>query len=144
MDLLERYLQAVKFWLPGKQRHDILAELSEDIRSEIEDKEAALGRPVGSAELEADGAGQCDQGESADACSSPTRSLSLAAFAFDADEQPDCERGTETDDQLLFHTCFRCPMTSERMFCTGLRSQVKHGGSRRSIGQRPVRSTSAR
>ena len=53
MDLLERYLQAVKFWLPGKQKHDILAELSEDIRSEIEDKEAELGRPVGSAELEA-------------------------------------------------------------------------------------------
>jgi len=46
-------LQAVKFWLPGKQKHDILAELSEDIRSEIEDKEAELGRPVGSAELEA-------------------------------------------------------------------------------------------
>ena len=97
-----------------------------------------------SAELEADGAGQCNQSEGADACSSPTRSLSLAAFAFDADEQSDCERGTETDYQLLFHTCFRCPMTSERMFCTGLRSQVKHGGSRRSIGQRPVRSTSAR
>ena len=53
MDLLERYLQAVKFWLPGKQKHDILAELSEDIRSEIEDKEAELGRPVGSADLEA-------------------------------------------------------------------------------------------
>jgi len=53
VDLLERYLQAVKFWLPGKQKHDILAELSEDIRSEIEDKEAELGRPVGSAELEA-------------------------------------------------------------------------------------------
>ena len=53
MDLLERYLQAVKFWLPGKLKQDILAELSEDIRSEIEDKEAELGRPVGSAELEA-------------------------------------------------------------------------------------------
>ena len=44
MDLLERYLQAVKFWLPRKQNKDILAELSEDIRSEIEDKEAELGR----------------------------------------------------------------------------------------------------
>ncbi len=96
------------------------------------------------AELEADGAGQCDQSEGADACSGSSRSLSLAALALDADQQPDRERGAETDYQLLFHTCFRCPMTSERMFCTGLRSQVKHGGSRRSIGQRPVRSTSSR
>lgn len=96
------------------------------------------------AELEADGACQCDQSEGANARSGSPRSLSLAAFAFDADEQPDRERGTETDDQLLFHTCFRCPMTSERMFCTGLRSQVKQGGSRRSIGQPPVRSTSPR
>ena len=46
MDLLDRYLQAVKFWLPRKQKQDILAELSEDIRSEIEDKEAELGRPA--------------------------------------------------------------------------------------------------
>ena len=53
MDLLDRYLQAVKFWLPRKQKQDILAELSEDIRSEIEDKEAELGRPLGQAELEA-------------------------------------------------------------------------------------------
>ena len=52
MELLDRYLQAVKFWLPRKQKHDILAELSEDIRSEIEDKEAELGRPLGQAELE--------------------------------------------------------------------------------------------
>ena len=72
-----------------------------------------------SAELEADGARQCNQSEGANARSGPPRSLSLAAFAFDADEQPDRERGTETDDQLLFHTCFRWPMTSERMFCTG-------------------------
>ncbi len=51
MDLLDRYLQAVKFWLPGKQRQDILAELSEDTRSEIEDKEGELGRPIGATEL---------------------------------------------------------------------------------------------
>jgi hypothetical protein len=31
MELLERYLQAVKFWLPKKQKQDIIAELSEDI-----------------------------------------------------------------------------------------------------------------
>ena len=52
MELLDRYLQAVKFWLPRKQKQDILAELSEDIRSEIEDKETELGHPLGQAELE--------------------------------------------------------------------------------------------
>ena len=53
MELLDRYLQAVKFWLPRKQNTDIVAELSEDIRSEIEDKEAELRRPLVQAELEA-------------------------------------------------------------------------------------------
>jgi hypothetical protein len=53
VDLLERYLQAVEFWLPRKQNKDIVAELSEDIRSEIEDKEAELERPLVQAELEA-------------------------------------------------------------------------------------------
>jgi hypothetical protein len=53
VDLLRRYVQAVEFWLPGKQKQDILAELSEDIRSEIEDKESEVGRPVGQTELEA-------------------------------------------------------------------------------------------
>jgi hypothetical protein len=53
MDLLERYLQAVKFWLPNQQKQDIAAELSEDIHAQIEDKEAALGRPVTEAEVEA-------------------------------------------------------------------------------------------
>lgn len=53
MDLLDRYLQAVKFWLPNAQRQDIVAELSEDIRAQIEDKQAGLGRPVTQAEVEA-------------------------------------------------------------------------------------------
>ena len=44
MELIDRYLHAVKFWLPKAQRDDIIAELSEDIRSQIEDKEAELGR----------------------------------------------------------------------------------------------------
>src|SRR5579864_6948741 len=51
MDLLERYLQAVKFWLPKEQKQDIIAELSEDLRSEIEEKESALGRGLNEAEL---------------------------------------------------------------------------------------------
>jgi len=35
MELLERYLQAVKFWLPNEQKQDTIAELSEDLRSQI-------------------------------------------------------------------------------------------------------------
>jgi hypothetical protein len=53
MDLVDRYLQAVKLWLPARQREDIAAELREDIRSEIEEKESGLGRPLETAELEA-------------------------------------------------------------------------------------------
>ena len=53
MDLLDRYLQAVKFLLPGNQKQDILAELSDDIRSHIDEKEAELGRKLNEAELEA-------------------------------------------------------------------------------------------
>jgi hypothetical protein len=43
MDLLDRYLHAVKFWLPRAQQDDIIAELREDIRSRIQEKEAELG-----------------------------------------------------------------------------------------------------
>jgi hypothetical protein len=46
MELLDRYLQAVGFWLPRNQKQDILAELSEDMRSQIEDREAELNRPL--------------------------------------------------------------------------------------------------
>jgi hypothetical protein len=53
MQLLERYLQAVKFWLPKDQKEDIIAELSEDIRSQIDEKETELGRKLNEVELEA-------------------------------------------------------------------------------------------
>ena len=53
MDLLNRYLQAVKFWLPKKQKEDIIAELSEDICSQIEDREAELGRKLSESEVAA-------------------------------------------------------------------------------------------
>jgi hypothetical protein len=43
MDLLDRYLQAVRFWLPRAQQQDIIAELGDDLRSQIEDKESRLG-----------------------------------------------------------------------------------------------------
>lgn len=38
MELVERYLQAVKFWLPKSQKDDIIAELSEDIYTQIEEQ----------------------------------------------------------------------------------------------------------
>ncbi len=52
MDLIERYLQAVEFWLPRKQKTDIIAELSEDLHAQIEEKEATLGRALTDAEVE--------------------------------------------------------------------------------------------
>jgi hypothetical protein len=46
MDLLNRYLHAVKFLLPKAQQEDIVAELGEDLRAQIDEREAALGRPL--------------------------------------------------------------------------------------------------
>jgi hypothetical protein len=51
MDLIDRYLQAVKFWLPKNQKQDIIAELSEDLRSQVEDREAELGRQLNESEV---------------------------------------------------------------------------------------------
>ena len=53
MELVERYLQAVKFWLPRDKHDDIIAELREDLRSEIEEKESSLGHAVEKGDLEA-------------------------------------------------------------------------------------------
>jgi hypothetical protein len=53
MDLLDRYFEAVQFWLPKAQRRDIIAELSEDLRSQIEEKESQLGRKLEDREVEA-------------------------------------------------------------------------------------------
>lgn len=52
MDLVNRYLQAVRFWLPRKQQDDMIAELSEDIRSQMEERARALGRPLTESEIE--------------------------------------------------------------------------------------------
>ncbi len=52
-ELLERYLQAVRYWLPRSQQHDMIAELAEDIRSQIAEKEGELGREMNESELEA-------------------------------------------------------------------------------------------
>ena len=53
MELLDRYLKTVGTYLPKSQRADILRELSENIRSQIEDRETELGRPLNEAEQEA-------------------------------------------------------------------------------------------
>jgi hypothetical protein len=50
-DLVDRYLQAVGFWLPRAQKQDILAEISEDLRSQLEEREAALGRMLTESEV---------------------------------------------------------------------------------------------
>lgn len=44
MDMLQSYLRAVRRYLPRAQRDDIVAELSEDLRSQIEAREAELDR----------------------------------------------------------------------------------------------------
>src|SRR5580698_9536539 len=51
-DLIDRYLQAVRFWLPKSHgQDDLIAELGEDLRSQIEDKETELGHPLDKAEV---------------------------------------------------------------------------------------------
>lgn len=52
MELIDRYLQAVAFWLPKSQQQDIIAELSEDLHSQIEEKEIGLGRALNETEIE--------------------------------------------------------------------------------------------
>ena len=51
MNLIERYLHAVKSHLPLKQQDDVIAELGEDIRSRLDDREAELGRPLSEDEV---------------------------------------------------------------------------------------------
>jgi hypothetical protein len=52
MELIDRYLQAVRFWLP-KAQHDLALELAEDLHSQVEAKEAEFGRPLDEAEVSA-------------------------------------------------------------------------------------------
>lgn len=46
MELVDSYLRAVKRYLPRRQRNDIIAELSEDLRSQLEARQCELGRPL--------------------------------------------------------------------------------------------------
>src|ERR1035438_9713626 len=52
MEMIERYLQAVGFWLPKQQKDDIIAELSADIYAQVEEQESGLGRKLKDAEIE--------------------------------------------------------------------------------------------
>src|ERR1700676_1171712 len=53
MDILDRYLKSVAGALPAAQRDDIIKKLSENIRSQMEDQEDELGRPLSEPEVEA-------------------------------------------------------------------------------------------
>jgi hypothetical protein len=53
MELMDRYLHAVKGYLPPAQQNDIVAELKDGLLSQIEDREAALDRPLSDAEVQA-------------------------------------------------------------------------------------------
>jgi hypothetical protein len=46
MKLLDKYLHAVKFLLPSRNQDDIIRELSENLLSQMEDRESELGRPL--------------------------------------------------------------------------------------------------
>jgi hypothetical protein len=52
MELLDRYLQAVKKHLPWKRQEDIIAELRANLEAQLEDKETELGRPLTTGESE--------------------------------------------------------------------------------------------
>jgi hypothetical protein len=50
MELVESYLKAVRRYLPRGMRDDIIAEMSVELRSQMEDKQAELGRALTDAE----------------------------------------------------------------------------------------------
>ncbi|MEI9967401.1 MAG: hypothetical protein WDM87_01780 [Terracidiphilus sp.] len=52
MELLDRYVQAVRKHLPWRRQDDIIAELRANLESQLEDKETELGRPLTKEEAE--------------------------------------------------------------------------------------------
>jgi hypothetical protein len=46
MERVNRYLKQVRTYLPASQQDDIVRELEENLRSQVEDREAELGRPL--------------------------------------------------------------------------------------------------
>jgi hypothetical protein len=53
MTIIDRYLQAVRSFLPAGDQDDIIRELSEDIHAQVADQEAGLGRPLTESEEKA-------------------------------------------------------------------------------------------
>ena len=53
MELVDRYLNFIRFLLPRGEQQDLIDELSEDLHGQVTDKEAELGRPLHTEELEA-------------------------------------------------------------------------------------------
>lgn len=51
MDLMDRYVNAVKFWLPRAHQADIAAEIRDDLRSKRDDAEARLSRGLSEDEV---------------------------------------------------------------------------------------------
>jgi len=52
MELFEQYLEAVRKHLPWERQDDILAELRANLEAQLEEKEAGLGRPLTTREME--------------------------------------------------------------------------------------------
>jgi hypothetical protein len=46
MELMDRYLQAVRFFLPRNQQDDIVRELTANLLAQMEEREEGLGRPL--------------------------------------------------------------------------------------------------
>lgn len=46
MDVIDRYFRTLRILLPTDQQDDIIRELSEEVQSQVAEKEAALGRPL--------------------------------------------------------------------------------------------------
>lgn len=53
MELLDRYLQAIRTLLPKRQQDDITKEMKDDLLSQVEEEESTLNRPLNSLELRA-------------------------------------------------------------------------------------------
>ena len=53
MELVDRYLHAVRGFLPRQDQDDIIRELGEDIRSQVDEREVELGRQMRDVEVEA-------------------------------------------------------------------------------------------
>jgi hypothetical protein len=50
MNLIESYIRSVRLFLPSEQRDDITRELGEDLHSQVEEKQAELGRKLSNSE----------------------------------------------------------------------------------------------